>query len=77
MKKLLKLLAVGFVSIGLLAACDGDVEDPADPGVDDDPAVDDSVDEPGDEPGGELEDEPGDELGDEPGDELEDEDEGF
>lgn len=73
MKKLLKLLAVGFLSIGVLAACDGDVEDPADPGInDDDPAVDDSVDEPGDELGDELEGED-----DGLGDELEDEDDGF
>lgn len=49
MKKALKLLAAGFVSIGILAACDGEVPEDQDPAVNDpgieDPAVDDPVDE--------------------------------
>lgn len=43
MRKLLKLFAIGFVSIGILAACDGEIEDPDgvnDPAVND-PAVED------------------------------------
>ncbi|WP_017470839.1 hypothetical protein [Amphibacillus jilinensis] len=49
MKKLLSVFGITFVSLGLLAACDGDMEDPVeDPAVDEpaeDPAVDQDVDE--------------------------------
>ncbi|MBM7539934.1 hypothetical protein [Amphibacillus cookii] len=45
MKKLLSVFSITFVSLGLLAACDGDIEDPVEDPAVDDPAVDEDVDE--------------------------------